>query len=189
MLKALYDKLGRQVHSPYATPLLGVLFFIEAIFFVPVDPLLMLYCIENRSRALWYAAVATFASVLGGVAGYYIGFAIWETVGIRLVGLFFSTQQFNYAIEQFRHYEIWAVLIAGFTPLPYKAVTLAAGFCKLPLIPFIICSAIARGARFFLVAIIIQIWGAQIKEFIDRYFNILVVLFTLLVIVAVWWIV
>lgn len=186
MLKALYDRLGKTVHSPYATPILGFLFFLEAIFFVPVDPLLILYCIENRSRCLFYATIATIASVLGGIVGYYIGFAIWETVGLRLVGLLFTPSQFNYALEQFRLYESWAVIIAGFTPVPYKAVTLAAGFCKLPLIPFILCSVLARGARFFLVAGVIQIWGEQIKEYIDRYFNILVFLFAMLVIAAVW---
>ncbi len=183
-LKRLYDWFGKQVHTPYATPLLLFLFFIEAIFFVPVDPLLILYCIEDRSRAFYYAALATLASVAGGIAAYYIGYAIWESVGTTLVSFLFNQQQFDHAIEQYTLYESWAVLVAGFTPLPYKIVTLSAGFCKLPLIPFIICSFISRGARFFLEAGVIMIWGAQIKECIDRYFNLLVLLFTALLILT-----
>jgi len=83
-------------------------------------------------------------------------------------------------------YQNWAVLIAGFTPLPYKAITISAGFCKLSIIPFIVCSIISRGARFFLIAGALYVWGARIKVFIDRYFNQLVLLFTILVVVSVW---
>lgn len=180
MLKQLYDWMGSQVHKPYAIPFLGILFFIEAIFFVPVDPLLILFCIERRHQAFYLATVATCASVLGGIAGYFLGFGIWESVGQKLVNLILSQATFDSAIARFEHYQSWAVLIAGFTPLPYKAVTLAAGFCRLPLIPFIINSFIARGTRFFLVGGIIYVWGEHIKEYIDQYFNTLVVLFVII---------
>lgn len=186
-LKRLYDWFGKQVHTPYATPLLVFLFFIEAIFFIPVDPLLILYCIEDRTKSLYYATLATAASVAGGIAAYYIGFAIWESIGSWLVHLLFTPQQFEHALENYTKYESWAVLIAGFTPLPYKVVTLTAGFCKLPFVPFVLYSLISRGARFFLVAGIIMVWGRQIKECIDRYFNLLVLLFTALVIVTLLW--
>lgn len=188
MLKRLYDWLGIQVHKPYAIPFLGVLFFIEAIFFVPVDPLFMLFCIERRNQAFYLAGIATCASVLGGIVGYFLGFGIWETVGQKLVNLVLTQATFDSAVARFEEYQSWAVLIAGFTPLPYKAVTLAAGFCQLPLIPFIINSCIARGARFFLVAGIIYIWGERIKEYIDRYFNILVLLFVIILFAALWFI-
>ena len=186
MLKRLYNWLGMQVHKPYAIPFLGVLFFIEAIFFVSVDPLLILFCIERRMQALSLAGVATCASVLGGIAGYFLGFGIWEAVGQKLVNLILTQATFDSAIANFEKYQSWAVLIAGFTPIPYKAVTLAAGFCQLPLIPFIINSCIARGARFFLVAGVIYIWGERIKKYIDRYFNILVVLFVIILFTALW---
>jgi len=186
MLRKIYNKLGGYVHSPYANPLLAFLFFLEAIFFIPVDPLLILYCIEHRKRAFYFAALATSASVLGGIAAYFIGYSIWETVGQKLVTMVISPEKFDHAVHQFKLYEIWAVLIGGFTPVPYKAITLAAGFCKLPLLPFILCSIIARGARFFLIAGIISIWGVQIKEYIDRYFNLLVVLFVIIVGFASW---
>jgi membrane protein YqaA with SNARE-associated domain len=186
-LKRIYYWCGQQVHTVYAVPLLAFLFFIEAIFFIPVDPLLILYCIEDRMQSFYFAAIATVSSVAGGVMGYFIGYAIWESFGKMLVGMLFSPETFNHALQQYKHYESWAVLIAGFTPVPYKAVTLSAGFCKLPLIPFIIFSLIGRGARFFLIAFAIRIWGEQIKQYIDRYFNLLVILFTLLVFTMCWW--
>ncbi len=186
MLKKLYDWLGKQVHSPYAVPLLAALFFIEAIFFVPVDPILMLYCMEYQQRSLYFALIATIASVLGGITGYFIGAALWATVGQALVLHILSQATFDHAVEQFKEHQNWAVLIAGFTPVPYKAVTLGAGFCKLPLVPFIINSFISRGARFFLIAGIISIWGVHMKKYIDRYFNLLAVLFVVLVGLSMW---
>lgn len=186
-LKSMYTWMGRQVHTPYATGVLASLFFIEAtIFFIPVDPLLILYCIEHRHRAWYYAFIATIASVIGGIFGYAIGYALWQTIGQLIVTYIISPLTFAKAVAWFRLYENAAVLIAGFTPVPYKAVTIGAGFCKLPLMPFIIYSCIARGARFFLLAGIIAYWGSQIKEYIDRYFNLFVILFTGLVIGGFW---
>jgi membrane protein YqaA with SNARE-associated domain len=186
VLKTMYDRLGAQVHSPYATPLLAFLFFIEAIFFVPVDPLLILYCIEHRARAWYFATIATVASVAGGTLGYFIGLWCWNLIGQKMVLLLFSPTLFDQAVQYFKQYEIYAVLIAGFTPFPYKLITLGAGFCKLPLMPFLICSFIARGARFYLLAFIISIWGEQIKEYIDRYFNLFVLLFLAILLIVAW---
>ena len=184
-IRRLYDWMGSFVHSPYGDFILAAFFFIEAIFFFPSDPLLILFCIERQKKSLYYATVATFASVLGGIAGYYIGLSVWEVIGQRLVTIFSTQETFNHLCVQYKLYQNWAVLIAGFTPLPYKLVTLTAGFCKLPLLPFIVCSFIARGARFYLVAGIIYIWGATIKEYIDKYFNTLVFAFLLLVVLTV----
>ncbi len=186
LLRKLYDWMGAKVHSPYATWWLAGLFFIEAFFFVPVDPLLILYCVENRSRSLWYAAIATVSSVLGGITGYAIGALAWHSIGSTLVSLVISQASFDHAVETYKLYQNYAVLIAGFTPLPYKAITLSAGFCNLPLLPFVVCSFLSRGARFFLVSSLIFVFGKQIKYFIDRFFNQLVVLFTVLVVASLW---
>lgn len=184
-IRKLYNWMGEQVHSPYGVLMLAVFFFIEAIFFFPADPLLILFCVEKRRKAFFYATVATAASVLGGILGYYIGYSVWALMGHKLVTLFGTTEQFNSLCNQYKLYETWAVLVAGFTPIPYKLVTLTAGFCKLPLLPFIACSVIARGARFYLVAVVVYLWGNRIKYSIDRYFNALVIIFTLLVGVSV----
>jgi membrane protein YqaA with SNARE-associated domain len=184
-IRRLYDWMGSFVHSPYGEWILAAFFFIEAIFFFPSDPLLILFCVEHQKKALWYATVATFASVLGGIAGYYIGYSVWSIVGHRLVALFSSQATFDHLCGQYKLYQNWAVLVAGFTPIPYKLVTLTAGFCKLPLLPFIVCSFIARAARFYLVGGVIYIWGATIKEYIDRYFNALLMIFVALIILTV----
>lgn len=182
MIRRTYDWMGRKAHSPYAPWWFFVLFFVEAIFFIPVDPLLILFCIQKPNRAWQFAFLATIASVLGGIAAYFIGYALWETIGQRLVFLVTTQETFDRIGALYRQYEVWAVLIAGFMPmLPFKAITLTAGFWQLPLIPFIIGSLIARGARFYLVAGVIRIWGDSIKQFIDQWFNYLVLLFVGLV--------
>lgn len=191
MLKKIYDRLSAHVHSKYATPFLGFLFFIEALFFIPVDPILMMYCLENRRKAMLYAAVATVCSVLGGMAGYGIGYWLWEFAGeqildFKYVAYIVPRPMFEYLCQQYRTYEAVAIMIAGFSPIPYKAATLSAGFCKLNFIPFVVYSFISRGARFFLVAGLISLWGAHIKYYIDHYFNLLVVLFILLTGAAIW---
>lgn len=182
MLKKIYDWFGSKVHSKYADPFFCLLFFLEAIFLVPVDPILILYCLENRKRSLQYAAMATIASVIGGATGYFLGAFLWNTAGQQILDVSFikyilPQETFFYLKGLYHRYTAWAILLSGFTPIPYKAATLSAGFCKLPLIPFILFSAIARGARFFLVAGLIKIWGVHIKWFIEKYFNLLATIF------------
>lgn len=192
MFKSIYRWMGSCVHKPHADLLLTVLFYFEAlIFFLPTDPMLIIYCIERRKKAFWYAFIATVGSVLGGATGYLIGYWLWESYGqiiinSRLVSMVLKPDDFSYLCELYKEHEYLAIFIAGFTPVPYKAATFTAGFCKLGFIPFVICSFIARGARFFLYAIVITIWGEKIKEYLDRYFNLLVVLIILLISVSVW---
>ena len=186
VIRKVYDWMGQKAHSKRAIPWLSFLFFIEAFFFIPVDPLLILFCVENNKRSFFYATVATISSVLGGIFGYMIGNLMWQSIGSKLVSWIISEATFNQAVLKYKFYQNWAVLIAGFTPLPYKAVTLSAGFCNLPLAPFIIFSLIARGTRFFLIAGAIKIWGVQIKNFIDKYFNQLALFFVLIIILGFW---
>ena len=173
-IKKLYDWMGSFVNTKHASPVLGFLFFLEAIFFVPTDPILILYCIKQRERALFFATVATIGSVLGGIASYCIGFALWQTAGEQiihnhLVNYVLSPKHFYSLSSRFQQNEWLAILIAGFTPVPYKAATLAAGFCKISFIPFVLCSFIARGARFFLFAVGIKYFGEKIQDSLDQF--------------------
>lgn len=192
MLKAIYRWMGSCVHKKHADLLLMVLFYFEAlILFLPTDPMLIVYCIERRKKAFWYAFIATVASVLGGATGYLIGYWLWDSYGqiiinSRLVSFALKPEDFSYLCELYKKHELMAVFIAGFTPVPYKAATFTAGFCRLGFIPFVLCSFVARGARFFLYAIVISIWGEKIKEFLDRYFNLLVLLIILLISGSIW---
>ncbi len=190
-IKRLYDWMGNRVYSPYADYILGFLFFLEAIFFLPTDPMLILYCINRQNRAMTYATIATFGSVLGGITGYWIGATLWHMAGEaiihnRIINVVLTPNMFNYLSDQYQKYEWWAILVAGFTPVPYKAATLTAGFCKLSFGPFVLCSLIARGARFYLLAFIIQLFGDKIRESIDRYFNIIIGLTTIVIIATIW---
>ena len=185
VIRRIYDWMGSKVQSRYATSWLAAMFFIESSFFVvPVDPMLILFCVENPASSFYYAAVATVSSVVGGMFGYFIGLAMWDTIGVKLVTWLISEATFNEIVAKYALYQNWAVLIAGFTPMPYKAVTISAGFCKLPFLPFVIYSTIARGARFFMVAGAISLWGIAIKKFIDKHFNYLVIAFVLIVVMS-----
>ncbi len=191
MLRKLYRWMGRQVYSPYAEPILCFLFYLEAIFFLPTDPMLIVYCIERQDKAYRYATIALIGSVLGGLTGYLIGYFLWDYAGSAIlknpfISYVLTQERFEYLCAQYRYYEVYAILVAGFTPVPYKAATLTAGICKLPLIPFIFASIIARGSRFFLLAMLIRKFGTQIRKYIDRYFNLLVLLVLIIIAVSIW---
>lgn len=161
------------------------LFFCEAIFFpIPIDPLLILACLKNSSRCLYYGMLATLSSVLGGITAYFIGIYLWETVGFKLINLVSTPENFKAACIKLETYESWAVLIAGFTPFPYKAITLATGFCGAPLGPFIVFSLISRGARFMLIAAFAKHYGLKVQQYIDRYGSYMLILFTLICIMS-----
>jgi membrane protein YqaA with SNARE-associated domain len=191
-MKKVYDWMARQVYSPYAGYMLGIMFYFEAILFLPTDPILVLYCIQRPNRAMRYATIATIGSVLGGITSYALGYYLWSTVGDAIIhesfiNRFVKPETFLYMCDRYRTHEGLAILIAGMIPIvPFKAVTLTAGFCRLSFLPFVFYSCIVRGFRFFLVAGLIKIWGAQMKEFIDRYFGVLVALVLLVVGVIVW---
>lgn len=185
-VRRIYDWMGSKVDTPYGVLWLYGFFFIEAcIFPIPVDPLLILFCLKQSARCWYFATIASIASVAGGVFGYAIGALLWNEVGDWFLHWVISPEAFSSIIAQYSLYQNWAVAIAGFTPVPYKAVTLSAGFCQLPLVPFIWYSLLSRSARFFLVAGAIHWWGESIRDFIDRYFDLLVVAFSVIVIAAV----
>lgn len=192
LIKRLYNWMSSCVDKPYAELVLGLTFYLEScLLFLPTDPMLVIYCIEHRNKALRYAAIATISSVLGGITGYAIGFAIWnmygqEIIHSKFINFIMSPEQFESACALYHKYEWWAVFIAGFTPIPYKGATLTAGFCKLSFIPLVFASIISRGARYYLYAIIIKFFGKRIKSSIDRYFNMVATL-VLIIIVAVLW--
>ncbi|MCA9769884.1 DedA family protein [Candidatus Dependentiae bacterium] len=176
MFQRTYTWMCSKVNSKYASLALGILFYLEAICFLPTDPMLIFYCIEKREYSLWFATIATIGSVFGGITSYMIGFFLWYQLGYQiihnwLVNKMISADSFVFLCSQYKKYEYWAILVAGFTPIPYKAATLTAGFCKLSFIPFVLCSAIARGTRFFLIAIIMKKWGHHMKKTIDRYLH------------------
>ena len=171
--------------------MLCFLFYLEAIFFLPTDPMLIVYCLERQDKAYRFATIALIGSVLGGLTGYLIGYFFWDYAGEAIlnssvVQCVIPRNKFDDACSLYQKYEVAAILIAGFTPVPYKIATLTAGVCKLSIIPFIFASIIASGSRFFLLAGLIKKYGNQMREYIDRYFNVLVLLVLFIIGLSIW---
>lgn len=183
--KKLYYWLINLCNYKYFDVLMAALFFIEAIFFpIPIDPLLILACLKNQAKWWYYATIATLASTIGGITAYYIGALVWSTIGIKIINYFSSPHDFELACHQLALYESWTVLIAGFTPFPYKVMALITGFCHLPISPFIFFSLISRGGRFILIAALAKRYGTNVQRYLDRYGMILLIIFILICIVS-----
>jgi membrane protein YqaA with SNARE-associated domain len=180
-LRRLYDWVLTWARSRFGTVALGVNALTESFVFpVPPDPLLMALTLSRPRRGMYYAAVCSVCSVVGGLAGYAIGAWAWEAVGARIIRGLGYWNHFETLQGAFREYTFWAIMTAGFTPLPYKVFTIAAGTCSVAMAPFVLGSVISRSARFFLVAGLIQLFGPAIKEKIDKYFDLLAVVFLVL---------
>ena len=169
-MKAIYQWLGRNIHGPYGTFIFGFLVFIEGFFIVPVSTLLAFYSLENRKRALTYATIATLVSVLGALAGYSLGVLLWKAGGKNLIYSFISPTKFDQLVDQFEHYQAWTTFVIALTPLPFKMLTITAGFCKLAILPFLGFTIVALGLRFYAISGAIYIWGEQVHAFLNAYF-------------------
>ncbi len=181
MIRRFYDWVLSWAHSPYGIIALFGLAFTESSFFpIPPDVLLIALAMSRPSKAFLFAAVCSAGSVLGGMLGYGIGFYFMEFIGYNIIALYGLADKFEYIQELYRQYDAWAVGIAGFTPIPYKAFTITAGAFKINFLVFIGASLVSRSLRFFIIAFLIYRYGSPIKRFIDRYFNVLTVAFILL---------
>lgn len=182
-LRRMYDWVLSWSHHPHAQIALFLLAFAESsVFPIPPDVLLIALALGVPTRAFRFALITTVGSVLGGLAGYGIGYGLMASVGQWVLDLYNFHEQFARIRGLYLDYDVWAVGIAGFTPIPYKVFTIAAGAFEMDPWRFTFASLVSRGARFFLVAGLIFWFGAPIKTFIDRYFNVLTVVFTVLLI-------
>jgi len=152
------------------------------IFPIPPDVLLIPLCLGNPRRALRFAALCTVGSVLGAMLGYLIGLGLYESVGRPIMELYGYADQYAAIGRAYRQNLVLALGTAGFTPIPFKVFTIAAGGFQVPFLPFVAVTAVSRGMRFFLVAGLIRAFGEPIREFIERYFNLLTLVFTVLLI-------
>ena len=183
IFRDLYNWTLEQSSKKYASWFLAFVSFIESSFFpIPPDIILIPMIIAKRTKAFILAFICTIFSVLGGLFGYLIGFALFNSIGIILVNFYGMNDYIESLKEYYNNYGVWFVLIAGFTPLPFKIITIASGLFQLNLIIFILCSIIARGCRFYLIAFLLYLFGEAIKQFIEKYFNILTILFFVLLI-------
>ena len=137
-------------------------------------------CVAIPLKSFRYAAICSLGSVLGGGFGYGLGYWFMDSVGLPIVEWYGFSEKYELVQHYFKEYDVWIVGTAGFTPIPYKLFTITAGFVQSNFITFMLVSLLARSARFFLVAALIWRFGPWIKQFIDRYFNILSVAFIVL---------
>lgn len=180
-MRRLYDWVLHWAETPYGSWALFILAFAESSFFpIPPDLLLIALGISIPSRALRYAAICAAGSVLGGIAGYFIGYHFMDLLGMRVLNFYGLTEKYHSIGALYDQYNAWAVGIAGFTPVPYKVFTIAAGAFKINFPVFVVASLASRSARFFLVGLLIFVYGASIRSFVDRYFNVLTVVFFIL---------
>jgi len=166
---SLYEKVIEWSRHPHAERYLGGMSFAESSFFpVPPDVMLIPMCVAERRKAWRFALITTITSLLGGIAGYAIGFFLFEAVKPLLVDLGYWPA-YEKGKAWFDAWGVWAVLIAGFSPIPYKIFTISAGVAMLNLPAFILASFFGRGARFFLVAGLVVAGGERMESMIRRY--------------------
>lgn len=183
--RRLYDWVLSFAHHRHATTALFTISFAESsIFPIPPDVLLGPLCLGHRRRALWFAAVTTLGSVLGGLLGYLIGWGAWEVTRDFWYAWVpgFTPAEFETVQQWYAQWGVWILFAAAFTPVPFKVFTIAGGVMGQMLLPFLLASAVGRGLRFFLVAGLFWWIGPRALPFIDRYFNLLCILFVILLV-------
>jgi len=193
LIKKLYDWVLGLAQKPNGDISLGILSFSEASFFpIPPDVLLIPLCLGNRKKVYFFAFICSCFSIIGAIFGYYIGKLLWWNIPGEeysyIANMFFeyvpgiTIDGFNRIYTIYDQWNFWIVFTAGFTPIPFKLITISAGTFNINIIMFFVASVISRSARFFIVASLIKVFGDPIKEFIEKYFNLLAIAFTILLI-------
>jgi membrane protein YqaA with SNARE-associated domain len=169
MLRKLYDKIIALAESRQALPALAAVSFAESSFFPgPPDALLVPMALARPDKARLYALVCTIASVVGGIFGYFIGAFLYDTLGKWLISIYGHGDSVDAFRAAYAEWGSWIILIKGMTPIPYKIVTITSGFAGYNFFMFVLLSIITRGARFFIEAELLRIYGEPIREFIEK---------------------
>ncbi len=171
MLKRLYNQTLNVAGHRHAPMVLFILAFTESSFFpIPPDVLLLPMILNNRDKAFYYATLCTVGSVLGGIAGYALGYFLFDVIGEPVLNFYGKQHAFEAFKDHYNNYGWWIVFGAGLTPIPYKVITIASGGFEMPIIQFLIASIVGRGMRFYLEAILLWKYGAPIRKFIEERF-------------------
>jgi len=184
MFKRLYDWLMALAQGPYASvALVGVAFAESSFFPLPPDLLLAPMALAKPRAAWFYAFIATVGSVAGGAFGYWIGAALYDSVGQWLIHLYGYQDRMAALKRAYADYGAWVILLKGLTPIPFKIVTIGSGLLAYPFWTFIGLSVLTRGARFFIVATALHRWGDPLRAALERHFAAFVL--TMLAIVVI----
>jgi len=170
MLRRIYDWCIDAAHKPYALWIMAAVAFAESSFFpVPPDVMLIPMSLARPARAWLYASVCTAASVFGGILGYAIGALLYDSIGHWLISIYGLGDKVEAFRAGYAEYGAWIILLKGLTPIPYKLVTITSGFANFNIWLFVALSVIARGGRFFVVAILLNRYGDWIRLRIERH--------------------
>ena len=169
MLRRLYDWTIALSARPSAIWALGVISFAESsIFPIPPDVILIPMSLARPLRSFFYAGICTVTSVLGGLLGYAIGALLYDSLGKFLIDLYGYGDKVETFRAAYAHWGHWIILLKGLTPIPYKVVTITSGFAGYDLFWFIVLSIITRGARFYVLATLLYVWGEPARAFIEK---------------------
>jgi membrane protein YqaA with SNARE-associated domain len=169
MLRRMYDWCIAAADKPYALWLMGIVSFAESSFFpVPPDVMLIPMSLARPQKAWLYALVCTVTSVAGGIVGYAIGALLYDSIGQWVIQLYGYGEKVEAFRAAYAEYGAWIILLKGLTPIPYKIVTITSGFAGYNLLAFVLLSLIARGGRFFFVAVLLNRYGTWIREVIEK---------------------
>lgn len=169
MFQRLYDRTMSLAGHRHAMRVLALVSFAESsIFPIPPDAMLIPMVLAHRDRAWAMAGVCTVASVIGGIAGYAIGYFLFEAVGRPILDFYGYQEEFQRFTAAYNEWGLWIILIKGLTPIPFKLVTIASGVAHFDPLVFILASVATRGARFFLVAALLRRYGPPIRTFVER---------------------
>lgn len=167
----LYNWAITKAESTHSPLWISLLFSLEIALFLPLDAVLMFFCLQNRKKILLYVALATITSTASGLLGYLLGHFLWDLVGSYVVPHLISAKSFTNISLHFQHYESWAIFIGALLPFPLKILTISAGVFKLGIVPFISYFFCARFIRFSLIGGAMMLWGDRVKLFLDRHFH------------------
>lgn len=178
MIRSIYDWMMQRAADRRAPHFLFWIAFIESsIFPIPPDVMLVPMVLARRLKAWFYAAICTVGSVLGGLAGYAIGFYLLEYIGQPVLRMYGLMDRWDQLSTWFQEWGVWVLLIKGPTPFPFKVLTIFAGASHMNLIAFVLASVVSRALRFYLVAGLLYWFGEPIREFIERRLNMLATVF------------
>lgn len=181
--RRLYDWVIGWAESPHSQWALFSIAFAESSFFpIPPDILLIALAVAIPAKAFRLALVTTVGSVAGGAFGYLIGHEFYGLLGDPIVRFYAAEDQYARISELYRRYDAFAVAVAGLTPIPYKVATVTAGFFDVDFGRFILASAASRSLRFFLIGWLIRRFGTQARAFIEKYFDVLTLIFLVLLV-------
>ena len=179
----LYDWMMRMAahrRAPHA--LFWVAFIESSVFPIPPDVMLVPMVLAERAKAWWYASIATVGSVVGGVAGYAIGYFLLELIGMPILRLYGAAQEFDTFAGWFNEWGVLILIAKGWTPFPYKVLTIVAGATQMNFLAFIGASIVARAMRFYLVAALLYWFGPPIREFIEKRLSLVTTVFVVLLV-------